>query len=60
MKNIRIFFLNIFIFFMVKFSVYLNRHVFIMYFCLGQSRKICFILSMHIVIRKHFCGACPI
>ena len=30
MKNIRIFYLKIFIFLVVKFSVYLNRHVFIM------------------------------
>ena len=30
MKNIRIFYLKIFIFMVVKFSVYLNRHVFVM------------------------------
>ena len=30
MKNIRIFYLKIFIFFVMKFSVYLNRHVFVM------------------------------
>ena len=30
MKNIRIFYLKIFIFFVVKFSVYLNRRVFVM------------------------------
>ena len=30
MKNIRIFYLKIFIFLVVKFSVYLNRHVFVM------------------------------
>ena len=30
MKNIRIFYLKIFIFWVVKFSVYLNRHVFLM------------------------------
>ena len=30
MKNIRIFYLNIFIFLVGKFSVYLNRYVFIM------------------------------
>ena len=30
MKNIRIFHLKIFNFLMVKFSVYLNRHVFVM------------------------------
>ena len=30
MKNIRIFHLKIFIFLVVKFSVYLNRHVFVM------------------------------
>ena len=29
-KNIRIFYLKIFIFLVVKFSVYLNRHVFVM------------------------------
>ena len=32
MKNIRTFYLKIFIFFKVKFSVYLNRHVFVIYF----------------------------
>ena len=32
MKNIRIFYLKIFIFLVVKFWVYLNRHVFIMLF----------------------------
>ena len=32
MKNIRIFYLKIFIFLVVKFSVYLNRHVFVMDF----------------------------
>ena len=31
MKNIRIFYLKIFIFWVVKFSVYLNRHVFEMH-----------------------------
>ena len=30
LKNIRIFYLKIFIFLVVKFSVYLNRHVFVM------------------------------
>ena len=30
MKNIRIFYLNIFIFLVVKFSIYLNRRVFVM------------------------------
>ena len=30
MKNIRIFYLKIFIFLVVKFSVYLNMHVFVM------------------------------
>ena len=30
MKNIRIFYLKIFTFLVVKFSVYLNRHVFVM------------------------------
>ena len=30
MKNIRFFYLKIFIFLVVKFSVYLNRHVFVM------------------------------
>ena len=34
MKNIRSFYLKIFIFLMVKFSVYLNRHVFVM----GRNR----------------------
>ena len=31
MKNIRTFYLKIFIFLVVKFSVYLNRHVFVMF-----------------------------
>ena len=31
MKNIRIFYLKIFIFWVVKFSIYLNRHVFVMW-----------------------------
>ena len=30
MKNIRIFYLKMFIFFVIKFSVYLNRRVFVM------------------------------
>ena len=30
MKNIRIFYLKIFNFLVVKFSIYLNRHVFVM------------------------------
>ena len=30
MKNIRIFYLKIFLFLVVKFSIYLNRHVFVM------------------------------
>ena len=29
MKNIRIFYLKIFLFLVVKFSIYLNRHVFV-------------------------------
>ena len=32
MKNIRIFYLKIFIFLVFKFSVYLKRHVFVMHF----------------------------
>ena len=31
MKNIRIFYLKIVLFFIVKFSIYLNRRVFVMY-----------------------------
>ena len=31
MKNIRIFYLNFFLFLVVKFSIYLNRCVFVMY-----------------------------
>ena len=31
MKNIKIFYLNIFIFLVVKFSAYLSRHVFVMF-----------------------------
>ena len=38
MKNIRIFYLKIFIFFVIKFSVYLNRHVFVMWTGLVQPR----------------------
>ena len=30
MKNVRIFYLKIFPFLVVKFSIYLNRHVFVM------------------------------
>ena len=32
MKNIRVFYLKNFSFLEVKFSIYLNRHVFVMYF----------------------------
>ena len=40
MKNIRIFYLKIFIFLVVKFSVYLNRHVFVMGMLIGNNKKI--------------------
>ena len=36
MKNIRVFYLNIFLFLKVKFSIYLNRRVFVMIFCIGM------------------------
>ena len=32
MKNVRIFYLKIFLFLVVKFSIYLNRRVFVMIF----------------------------
>ena len=38
-ENIRIFYLKIFIFLMVKFSVYLNRRVFVMLASLGLSYR---------------------
>ena len=37
MKNIRIFSLKIFIFLVVKFSVYLNRRVFVMDLCFSLN-----------------------
>ena len=37
MKNIRIFYLEIFPFLLVKFSIYLNRRVFVMYTVLARS-----------------------
>ena len=43
MKNIRIFHLKIFIFFVIKFSVYLNRHVFVMY-------RYVFVMYYHIIV----------
>ena len=39
MKNIRVFYLNFFSFLVVKFSVYLNRHVFVMSY---SSMLLCF------------------
>ena len=39
MKNIRIFYLKIFIFWVVKFSVYLNRHVFEMVSAADVDKK---------------------
>ena len=45
MKNIRIFYLKIFIFLVVKFSVYLNRHVFVMYMWHLTAFKIAVSLS---------------
>ena len=41
MKNIRIFHLKIFIFLVVKFSVYLNRHVFVM----GKLNRVPYVTS---------------
>ena len=37
MKNIRIFYLKIFLFLVVKFSIYLNRHVFVMNWPFGSE-----------------------
>ena len=37
MKNIRIFYLKIFNFLVVKFSIYLNRHVFVMGTCYTEA-----------------------
>ena len=39
MKNIRFFYLKIFNFLMVKFSIYLNRHVFVMIKVLPRLKK---------------------
>ena len=33
MKNIRVFYLNFFLFLEVKYYIYLNRHVFVMFCC---------------------------
>ena len=48
MKNIRIFHLKIFIGLVVKFSVYLNRHVFIM----GIKRVVCMLSQQDKIIRR--------
>ena len=45
MKNIRLFYLKIFIFFVVKFSVYLNRRVFVMSFVGRTCQKVHFFSS---------------
>ena len=45
MKNIRIFYLKIFIFLVVKFSVYLNRYAFVMYMWYLTAFKIAVSLS---------------
>ena len=39
MKNIRIFYMKIFILLVVKFSVYLNRHVFFVFFVINGLNK---------------------
>ena len=43
MKNIRIFYLKIFIFLVVKFSMYLNRRVFVMNLILSTCKKVHFL-----------------
>ena len=45
MKNIRIFYLKIFLFSVVKFSIYLNRRVFVMGY---RNRKILVTLNLHV------------
>ena len=37
LKNVRIFYLKFFIFLVLKFSVYLNRHVFVMGFAIAPE-----------------------
>ena len=44
MKNIRIFYLKLFQFWVVKFSVYLNRRVFVMSLFSGASGRRCFVI----------------
>ena len=40
MKNIRTFYLKIFLFFSCKFSIYLNRHVFVMTYSIQSHSKV--------------------
>ena len=47
MKNIRIFHLKTFQFFVVKFSIYLNRRVFVMVFTSGDFNQQFVIIKMH-------------
>ena len=49
MKNIRMFYLKIFSFLVVKFSVYFNRHVFVMwYYRTKQKQKIVVSVSVRV------------
>ena len=50
MKNIRFFYLKIFIFWVVKFSVYLNRHVFVM----SSSPDLNGLILFHISLKMLF------
>ena len=51
MKNIRIFYLKIFHLLVVKFSVHLNRHVFVMPGALVMStHSICFVIKISITL----------
>ena len=46
MKNIRVFYLKIFKFLEVKFSLYLNRHVFVMGFLFGPQHQKMYLQNM--------------
>ena len=55
MKNIRFFYLKIFIFLVVKFSVYLNRHVFVMMaFTVLEMHSIWYVQIMGVLAIKPF------
>ena len=48
MKNIKYFYLKIFIFLVVKFSIYLNRHVFVMVWVQHESSFIYIVFFLFI------------